>query len=267
MTQELLKQNSNNLNSSQTEIQIAIKSIRRDGDTQSRVDLDRTAVKEYASLMREGNKFPPVFLFFDGTDYWLADGFHRVEAALSIELEEIAAFISEGTKRDAVLHSVGVNSTHGLRRTSSDKQRAVMTLLNDEEWSKWSDREIARRCGVHHQMVGKLRSSLDESSSERIYTTKHGTVAKMKAARTNKEVRAEEDKFSILDDTEPKTTESLHRYNPLETLITPSQKSKINISELCAVLNSNVDCLSLSQAQLIVKALTRRWVLEELFLN
>jgi hypothetical protein len=51
-------------------------------------------------------------------------------------------------------------------RTNEDKRRAVMTLLGDEEWSQWSNREIARRCGVHHDLVGSLRSSLADSASD-----------------------------------------------------------------------------------------------------
>ena len=38
--------------------------------------------------------------------------------------------------------------------------KAVLTLLNDEEWSGWSDREIARQCAVHHDTVGKYRKEL-----------------------------------------------------------------------------------------------------------
>ena len=57
--------------------------------------------------MKEGASFPPVLLFFDSTDYWLADGYHRVEAALSIGLNEIAAEVMLGTQRDAVLYSCG----------------------------------------------------------------------------------------------------------------------------------------------------------------
>ena len=42
-----------------------------------------------------------------------------------------------------------------------DKRRAVMTLLNDPEWSAWSDREIARQCRVSDKTVGHLRNSAD----------------------------------------------------------------------------------------------------------
>ncbi len=74
------------------------------------------------------------------------------------------------------------------RRTNADKRKAVMTLLRDEEWSGWTDSEIARRCAVHHSTVAAVRSSLANSASEqpttRTYTTKHGTTATMNTANT-----------------------------------------------------------------------------------
>jgi hypothetical protein len=75
---------------------------------------------------------------------------------------------------------LGADETDGLRRTNDDKRRAVLTLLNDGEWSKSSDREIARQCAVHHSFASRLRGSLSLSDSdERTYTTKHGTTATM----------------------------------------------------------------------------------------
>jgi len=78
------------------------------------------------------------------------------------------------------------NAAHGQRRTNADKRKAVMTLLEDEEWGKWTDREIARHCAVDHTTVGRLRASLVENTSEppppRTYTTKHGTTATMNTA-------------------------------------------------------------------------------------
>ena len=44
-----------------------------------------------------------------------------------------------------------------LRRSNADKRRAVETLLADEEWRGWSDREIAKRAGVDPKFVGNLR--------------------------------------------------------------------------------------------------------------
>ena len=166
---------------------LALEEIRRDGGTQPRATINHLTVAEYAADMREGASFPPVLLFFDGADYWLADGFHRLEAAFSIGLKEIVAEVRPGTRRDAILYSVGANTTHGLRRTNADKRQAVMTLLEDEKWSKWTNSEIAKKCGVSHTFVNNLRSSLETVSSEpRTYTTKHGTVATMNTANIGK---------------------------------------------------------------------------------
>jgi len=70
--------------------------------------------------------------------------------------------------------------------TNEDKRKAVLTLLNDAEWTAWADREIARICGVGHQMVAPIRSSLVVTTSERTYTTRHGTTATMNVENIGK---------------------------------------------------------------------------------
>lgn len=138
-----------------------ISQIRTDGGTQSRAALNDETVAEYAEAMGDENAvFPPVIVYFDGRDYWLADGFHRIAAWEKIGRTEIPADVRQGDRRRAILHSVAANSAHGLRRTNADKRRAVMTLLEDDEWGAWSDREIARRCGVSHPFVASIRAGL-----------------------------------------------------------------------------------------------------------
>lgn len=139
---------------------IPISQIRLDGNTQSRIRIDDSTVSEYAEAMEQGRKFPPAVVFFDGTDHWLADGFHRVYAASVLKKAKIACDVREGSRRDAVLYSVGANASHGLRRTNADKRRAVETLLQDPEWVKWTDRAIAERCGVSHPFVANLRREI-----------------------------------------------------------------------------------------------------------
>ena len=158
--------------------------IRRDGGTQPRAALDDETLAEYAEAMKAGAEFPPVIVFYDGAAYWLADGFHRVNAAMRAELTTVAAQVMAGTQRDAILYSTGANAAHGLRRTNADKRRAVERLLRDDEWGKWADREIARRCNVSDKTVAAVRASLTAEirSDERTYLTKHGTVATMNTA-------------------------------------------------------------------------------------
>lgn len=161
--------------------ELEISAIRQDGGTQTRATINELVVDEYTDAMKAGAVFPPLVVFYDGDEYWLADGFHRLCSAVKNGAVSALVDVHQGTRRDAVLFSVGANARHGLRRTNEDKRRAVLALLNDAEWGLWSDREIARRCGVHHQMVARFRpvASLDESSSERQYVTKYGTPTSM----------------------------------------------------------------------------------------
>lgn len=131
-----------------------------DGGAQMRVEMKPDVVLDYAEDMAAGATFPPVTVYFDGTEYWLADGFHRVAAARKIERETIEAEVNEGTARDAIIHGIGANASHGLRRTQADKRRAIEHLVRDEEWSKWSDRKIAKVAKVDHKTVAKVRREL-----------------------------------------------------------------------------------------------------------
>lgn len=166
---------------------IALAEICLDDSTQSRVALNDETTSEYAEAIAAGAKFPAVTVFFDGAVYWLADGFHRHAAHVKAGKKKILAEVHQGTQRDAILHSVGANASHGLRRTNDDKRRAVLTLLNDAEWGTWSDREIARRCAVSPQTVTNTRADTAQNGrSERQYVhPKTGSVTTMRTAGIN----------------------------------------------------------------------------------
>lgn len=190
--------------------------IRIDGGTQPRAAIDESVVSEYTAAMTEGGQqtFPPVVVFDDGASLWLADGFHRFHASCRVGFPDIWAEAHRGTRRDAVLFGFSANVKHGLRETRADKRRKIETMLHDDEWAQWSDREIGRRCGADHKTVSVVRAelelhaevphvetpSLGKFPSEnpqienpslrnfrsenpqpetRIYTTKHGTPATM----------------------------------------------------------------------------------------
>ena len=155
--------------------------LRCDPDVQPRLALSEAHIREYAALLQEGHQLGTIVVFQDGLDYYLADGFHRVAAAKSIDLEELPAEIRMGTKRDTMLYACGANK-HGKPLSNPDKQRVVLHLLEDAEWGQWSDREIARHCGVGHALVSRLRRSLspgDSDTAPRTYRTKQGTVTTM----------------------------------------------------------------------------------------
>ena len=114
--------------------------VRFDADCQSRVCLDEETVAEYAFRMQEGAIFPPITVFFDGSEYWLADGFHRYAAWKGLARErgdeasaEVSAEIRQGTRLDAVRHALSANAHHGKRREPGDYRKGYV---------------IAVRCGL-----------------------------------------------------------------------------------------------------------------------
>ena len=147
----------------------------KDGGAQMRVEMRADTVNEYAHDMLNDVVFPPVVVFYDDKNYWLGDGFHRVGAARKIGNETIVAEIREGSAREAVLHGVGSNASHGLRRSQADKRRAVERLLKDPEWLRWSDRKIAEIAKVDHKTVGSIRRELaGELPTPNMSTKGHG---------------------------------------------------------------------------------------------
>ena len=110
---------------------------------------------------------PPVVIFFDGSSFWLADGFHRFFGAKNACLSEILEERKPGTQREAVLYSLGANAKHGLRRSNADKRKAVQTLLDDPEWSTWSGEAIAKSCAVSAMTVSRIRAESAISNNVR----------------------------------------------------------------------------------------------------
>jgi hypothetical protein len=183
-----------NYSGTKAQMRLALKQIRRDGGTQSRATLHQRTIEEYREAMQQGCSFPPVIVFYDGQEYLLSDGFHRVAAALLAGWQSIEVELKLGTKREAILYAVGANAAHGLRRTLADKHHAVKLLLEDAEWGQWSDRALARATVTSHPFVAKVRANLTgKTSSERIYTTKHGTQAVMKTSQIGKSRRTSAD--------------------------------------------------------------------------
>lgn len=132
---------------------INLLAIRIDGGTQARVALDQAVVTEYAEHMKDGDKFPPIIVFNDGSEYWLADGFHRYFATKANGMVSIEAEVKEGTQRDATLYSFGANGRRGLNINFEDKRNIIKRMLEDQEWGQWTNAQIAKHVGVSKMTV------------------------------------------------------------------------------------------------------------------
>lgn len=157
---------------------------------QPREGVTASTVNEYAALYTDGHELAPIMVYQEGSEYWVADGFHRVAAAQQAGLSGIAAEVRQGTKRDALLYAAGANK-HGKPMSNEDKRRVVMRMLEDEEWGGWTDSEIARHCGVSDKTVAKYRGELSSefpkiATSPTRMAMRNGTSYPMQTANIGK---------------------------------------------------------------------------------
>ncbi len=200
-------------------------------DTQPRVDLDQDVISEYAELLREGVKFPPVTVFFDSTKYYLVDGHHRYHAHKLAGFADIESTIINGTYRDAVLYAVGANDDHGIRRTNADKRKAVNTLLEDLEWMEWTDSEIARKCKVSRTFVTKVKESLTATPAlERKYI-KDGVEKTMDVSNIVKLKPAPKPEYEFENEDELSQLKNAHKELAEENAVLSDKLAVVTMTE------------------------------------
>lgn len=198
-----------------------------DGRLQSRTEISEETVADYAEALKGGAEFPPVLVYFDGVNYYLTDGYHRAHAHKRADKVSILCDVVQGTLRDAILHSTGVNSKHGMRRTYADKRKAVMTLLDDFEWSQWSSSEIARRCGVSPTFVSSLRES--GAPSEVKYKKASGEVA-VKAKAPGRPSKEKEPELKGPEIIPPHAEKEDHNQEAIDMLLAENEELKARVA-------------------------------------
>lgn len=141
---------------------IAIDNIEATAATQVRVKLDHATIDQYTEDFQNGADFPPLDVFREANSERniLADGFHRHRGAINAEREDIGCIVHPGGMHEALIHALGANAGHGLRRTNRDKRHAVEMALKDPEISQYQMQEIADVCRVTRQTVRRIQNDL-----------------------------------------------------------------------------------------------------------
>lgn len=130
---------------------------------QSRITTELETAQRYAELYKAGVDLGPGRAVKDSEGrYYLYDGIHRKQAwGLAFDedpsKQAMPIVVIDGTRRDAVLLSCGVNDAHGKPRTSEDMRRVIGICLNDPEWSQWSLQAIAEVCRVSKTLAHTCR--------------------------------------------------------------------------------------------------------------
>lgn len=144
--------------------------IRLDGGTQSRVTMSQPTIADYAELLTDGVKMPPVIVYHDGVDFWLAAGFHRYHAHKHVGMVDIDCEVRAGSLDEARLCGARDNNPHGLAPTNGDKTKSVTMALANPLCTDWSERKLAKELGVSHTLVQRVKASLVPAPAAEVAT-------------------------------------------------------------------------------------------------
>lgn len=136
---------------------LPLASIRTDSGAQMRPRLDDAQLRYLEELVADGAEIDPPDVFFDGGDYWLAHGFHRVEAFSRSGAPSAVCRVHEGSREDAIVFGAGANSRESTPRCEATVHKAVETVLS---MTDMSEREICRHCGVTKGVVHRVKQKL-----------------------------------------------------------------------------------------------------------
>jgi hypothetical protein len=190
---------------------ISISQIEQDPALQSRITIhNKKVVEKYAEALRDGDKFPSVDVFEIDGQYFVVDGSHRLAAARQEGWTEFECLVHQGSMRDAILWASGANAAHGEPRTNEDMNLVVNRLLDDPEWSQWSNGQIAKECHVSATFVRSLRAKRSENPVQACtYVDKHGKKVKMNVGNIGKKSGKAQVPVERLD--EPPAAPELHK--------------------------------------------------------
>jgi len=245
--------------------------IRIDGGTQARASLNQDVVNDYAEKMKEGEVFPPVIVFYDGSEYWLSDGFHRYFAHKLNGFSAIDCDVQEGTLDDAILFSFTANGKRGLGMTDEDKRNIIIKMLQHPIWSQWTNAEIARRADTSKMTVGRVKKSLEADSVKtdtpevKKFTNSKGGTSLIDVSKVKTKTKAEPVKPTVQEDSGEDAindlSETIEEMNKEITLLKDtialgqwdaSEIEKIDVQDTITELREKIRVLEIDNAALRV---------------
>lgn len=182
---------------------------------QIRDNISQERVSEYTEIFDD---LPPPILGVDRCNVLrIIDGNHRIQAAKQLKKKMIRAEIRKATYNEMLFLAFEANSKCGLPLTTKEKRRAVEKVLKMEEFTKFSDREIAKRLGVSQALVSKIRNEISSDNRDQMSPTKKTITRRGKTYEMDTTKIGKLNKNSSLDgDISIQPTENEHQYDKLQ---------------------------------------------------
>jgi hypothetical protein len=131
------------------------------------VAINTEHVKRLEKAYKSGATIPPVVVYYDGSVYWLADGFHSYLGAIAALKVTILAEVRAGTQEDAIWASCAANIVRTtIPRTDADKRLVVERALKHKEAAQLSLRGVAVHCGVPIEFVEQVKKGTNNKNEK-----------------------------------------------------------------------------------------------------
>ena len=150
-------------------MKVKIDAINIHAGTQARQGIVNETVDKYAECMIEGDTFPPVVLFHDGSGYYIGDGHHRVLASMRNDFIDIEAEVRAGTQQDALWYALGANRINGQGMSKGDIRHAVAVAL--KTWPEKTQQAIADQVGCSIGTVNGIKQVIFKNENHSIPDT------------------------------------------------------------------------------------------------
>lgn len=132
---------------------LAIEKIEVDPTIQIRRGNREETLRRYEDAF---DKLPPVDVFDTSDGLLLADGFHRIAAAIRLGKQSINAKVHKGTRQDALEHAVIANTKNADPLTSEERDDGIRRLRQIHPKETWSLRRIAEAMSVSEVTVRRV---------------------------------------------------------------------------------------------------------------
>ena len=108
---------------------VRIDELKFDWDLYPRLKLGWLTAYQYAQAMRANAVFPPIVVGeFEG-EFWVVDGWHRVEALKMLGEQFVEAVVKRfESKRDMFVEAIKLNASHGRPLSVQEKVRLIHRL-------------------------------------------------------------------------------------------------------------------------------------------
>ncbi len=150
-------------------------------NSQNREQTYPETVRRYEDAYKANYNVPFIDVVYDPDldVFYIWDGHHRFHALTNIKRRTAWCKVRIGTLEYARFLGCGANKDHGLPRTREDERRAIVWMLRHPDYTKWTNKAIAKHVGCSESVVGHVRrntgfDAVTDGPRERVTIDKDG---------------------------------------------------------------------------------------------